>query len=43
MDIRPVAPRKRRVAAVDAPAAAIWEGERCGDSETATAAMDFMG
>lgn len=28
---------------MEAPAVAIWEVVRCGVSETATAAMDFMG
>lgn len=31
------------MAAVERPAAAIWEVVRWGDSETATAAIDFMG
>lgn len=41
--MRPVAPRRRRTPAVDRPAAAIWGRDRWGDSEIATAAMDFMG
>lgn len=33
----------KRVPAVQMPAVAIWETVRWGVSETATAAMDFMG
>jgi hypothetical protein len=39
--MRPVQPSKKRTAAVERPAAAIWGTERWGDSATATAAMDF--
>lgn len=42
-DMRPVAPRNRRTEAVEIPAAAIWGRVRGGDSEMATAAIDFMG
>ncbi|KAJ9693724.1 hypothetical protein PVL29_009603 [Vitis rotundifolia] len=41
-DMRLVAPKMKRVAAVERPATVIWGKERRG-SEMATATMDFMG
>ncbi|KAJ9697231.1 hypothetical protein PVL29_009144 [Vitis rotundifolia] len=41
-DMRLVAPKMKRVAAVERPAAVIWGRERRG-SEMATTVMDFMG
>lgn len=38
-----MAPRRKRTAAVEMPAAEIWGTVRGGDEERAAAAMDFMG
>ena len=38
-----MAPRTRRTAATESPAAEIWAMVSGGEAEMATAAMDFMG